>query len=188
MSQRKSVSLSLNCIISFQTLEGTDFTDVRPLFPPMMHTICLVYSHSKYFNSAARIIVLMTVSQYMSRWSGNINQYYSICRKFAICLLTWPGLFLTQCQFSKLRYGNRIDWKLFMSSFINLLSSKVEEALDKVKVSIRNLKEFRACFQEYKSRLPSYFTGDKIPKSWEFQVCLTVSGIFDLIFKLDVLL
>ena len=67
-------------------------------------------------------------------------------------------------------------------------SPKVEEALDKVKVSIRNLKEFRACFQEYKSRLPSYFTGDKIPKSWEFQVCLTVSGIFDLIFKLDVLL
>ena len=45
-----------------QTLEGTDFTDVRPLFPPMMHAICLVYSHSKYFNSAARIIVLMTVS------------------------------------------------------------------------------------------------------------------------------
>ena len=45
-----------------QTLEGSDFTDVRPLFPPMMHTICLVYSHSQYFNSAARIIVLMTAS------------------------------------------------------------------------------------------------------------------------------
>ena len=49
--------------LTLQTLEGTDFTDIRPLFPPMMHTICLVYSHSKYFNSAARIIVLMTVSQ-----------------------------------------------------------------------------------------------------------------------------
>ena len=67
LRERKSVRLCLNCIISFQALEGTDFTDVRPLFPPMMHTICLVYSHSKYFNSAARIIVLMTVSQYMSR-------------------------------------------------------------------------------------------------------------------------
>ena len=31
------------------------------------------------------------------------------------------------------------------------------------------MKEFKTCFQEYKSRLPSYFTGDKTPKSWEFQ-------------------
>jgi dynein heavy chain len=45
-----------------QTLENTDFTDVRPLFPPLMHTVCLVYSHSTYYNSAARIIVLMQVS------------------------------------------------------------------------------------------------------------------------------
>lgn len=36
-------------------------------------------------------------------------------------------------------------------------------------MSIRNLKEFKTCFQEYKSRLPSYFTGDKTPKTWEFQ-------------------
>jgi hypothetical protein len=47
---------------------------------------------------------------------------------------------------------------------------QVEEALDKVKVSIRNLKEFKTTFQDYKARLPSYFTGDKPPKSWEFQV------------------
>lgn len=26
----------------------------------MMHTVCLVYSHSQFYNSAARIIVLMT--------------------------------------------------------------------------------------------------------------------------------
>ena len=44
----------------FETLEATDFTDIRPLFPALMHTICLVYSHSAFYNSAARIIVLMT--------------------------------------------------------------------------------------------------------------------------------
>ena len=49
--------------LNIQTLEGSDFTDIRPLFPPMMHTICLVYSHSQYFNSAARIIVLITNKQ-----------------------------------------------------------------------------------------------------------------------------
>ena len=45
-----------------QAFETTDFTDVRPLFPPLLHTICLVYSSSKYYNTSARIIVLLTVS------------------------------------------------------------------------------------------------------------------------------
>ena len=46
---------------------------------------------------------------------------------------------------------------------------KVEEALDMVKIAIRNMKEFKTCFQEYKIKLPSYFV-DKPQKSWEFQV------------------
>ena len=57
----------------------------------------------------------------------------------------------------------------------SIFQIEVEEALDKVKVSIRNLKEFKSSFQEYKSKLPSYFTGDKTPKMWEFQVrCLVL--------------
>jgi hypothetical protein len=55
----------------------------------------------------------------------------------------------------------------------------VEEALEKVKVSIRNLKEFKTTFQDYKARLPSYFTGDKSPKTWEFQVRRRLPNIFD---------
>ena len=62
---------------------------------------------------------------------------------------------------------------------------QVEEGLDKVKISIRNLKEFKTCFQvyfsmdlhlicivqEYKTALPSYFTDQgKDARSWEFQV------------------
>ena len=52
----------------------------------------------------------------------------------------------------------------------SIFQIEVEEALDKVKVSIRNLKDFKTSFQDYKARLPSYFTGDKPPKTWEFQV------------------
>ena len=42
-----------------QVLGKTDFVDMRPLLPPLMHTICLVYTHSKYYNTNARIIILM---------------------------------------------------------------------------------------------------------------------------------
>ncbi len=47
----------------FQVLENTEFTDVRPLFPPLMHVVCLVYSNSTYYSSAARIIVLLQVKE-----------------------------------------------------------------------------------------------------------------------------
>ena len=47
---------------------------------------------------------------------------------------------------------------------------QVEEAADKVKKSQNVLKEFKSCFQKFKSQLPSYFTGDKKAKSWDFQV------------------
>ena len=56
-----------------QTLENTDFTDVRPLFPPLMHTVCLVYSHSTYYNSAARIIVLMQVISKLNNKQAEIK-------------------------------------------------------------------------------------------------------------------
>ena len=50
------------------------------------------------------------------------------------------------------------------------MNSKVEEALDMVKIAIRNMKEFKTCFQEYKTALPTYFPPDKPQKTWEFQV------------------
>ena len=43
----------------FQNLESQEFTDVKALFPPLLHLVCLVYSHSAYYNTAARIIILL---------------------------------------------------------------------------------------------------------------------------------
>ena len=43
----------------FQTLELADFPDIVPQLRPLMHCICVVYSSSQYYNSPARIIVLL---------------------------------------------------------------------------------------------------------------------------------
>ena len=53
-------SIKQKCFLSFQALESLEFPDIIPLLRPLMHTICLVYSHSTFYNSPARIIVLMT--------------------------------------------------------------------------------------------------------------------------------
>ena len=64
-----SALLSLSYLFEFytcnwffwpQSLESSDFPDIIPQLRPLMHTICLVYSNSTFYNSPARIIVLMT--------------------------------------------------------------------------------------------------------------------------------
>ena len=49
-------------MISSQIIEESEYTDLRPLFSPLFHVICLIYSNSKYYSSQARIIVLLQVS------------------------------------------------------------------------------------------------------------------------------
>ena len=45
--------------IPFKALEAAEFAELRPLFSPLMHTVCLIYSNSKHYNSPSRLIVLM---------------------------------------------------------------------------------------------------------------------------------
>ncbi|XP_075070448.1 dynein axonemal heavy chain 11 [Mixophyes fleayi] len=40
-------------------LEETDFPQIHVLIPPLFHTICLIWSHSSFYNTPARIIVLL---------------------------------------------------------------------------------------------------------------------------------
>ena len=54
-----TINASFKCF--GQNLEVQEFTDIRPFFPPLMHLVCLVYSHSAYYNTAARIIILLQV-------------------------------------------------------------------------------------------------------------------------------
>ena len=41
-----------------EMVAGANFDDVQRLLRPMMHCVCLIWGHSKYYCSAARIIVL----------------------------------------------------------------------------------------------------------------------------------
>ena len=40
-------------------MEEADFGELCPIFSPMMHVICLIFSTSKHYGSPARIIVLV---------------------------------------------------------------------------------------------------------------------------------
>ncbi|XP_035866411.1 dynein heavy chain 11, axonemal isoform X1 [Phyllostomus discolor] len=42
-----------------QCLQETQFPQARGLIAPLFHTICLIWSHSKFYNTPARVIVLL---------------------------------------------------------------------------------------------------------------------------------
>ena len=43
----------------FQDYEQAEFDESKKLLAPMMNALCLVWSHSEYYNTPARIIVLL---------------------------------------------------------------------------------------------------------------------------------
>ena len=43
----------------FEDMENAEFPDVRGQIGPLMHTVCLVWANSRYYNTPARLIVLL---------------------------------------------------------------------------------------------------------------------------------
>lgn len=42
-----------------QGLQEAEFPQTQILIAPLFHTICLIWSHSKFYNTPARVIVLL---------------------------------------------------------------------------------------------------------------------------------
>ena len=96
-----------------------------------MHTLCLVYTHSKYYNTTARIIILM---------QELCNLVISLARK-------------------------SLDPQ-------TIFHNEVEESLESIKIAVRNFKEFKACYQEYKAKLKTYFGPGETFRPWDFRETL----------------
>ncbi|XP_056405417.1 dynein axonemal heavy chain 9 [Hyla sarda] len=60
LSEAQDINLYLKPLQRhFEEIENVEFNEVKPLIVPLMHMLCLVWSQSKYYNTPARIIVLM---------------------------------------------------------------------------------------------------------------------------------
>ena len=107
----------ISWFLSLQGIEGVDFPELRPLLAPLMHTVlgttqfniyllfqcikvCLVYANSSYYNTTARIIVLMQVRLGSSFPSVSNNQH----RKLVIFSSMLQEDFWIQPQSFKSRY------------------------------------------------------------------------------------
>jgi len=60
LAEAQDINLHLKPLRSrFEDIEQVDFEEMQKLFEPMMHVVCLVWANSKYYNTPARIIILL---------------------------------------------------------------------------------------------------------------------------------
>ncbi len=146
LTEAQDITLFLKPLAKhFQLLEVCEFADIIPQMRPLMHCVCLVYSNSAFYNSPARIIVLM---------QETCNLLIDNARKYLD-----PG---------------------------SLFQVEVEEALDKVILTLKVFNSFRSAFREFKAKLPGYFKGDKKPKTWEFQEHLIFKRFDSFVDRLNI--
>ena len=49
----------------FDDLENVEFPEVKGHIAPLMHAVCLVWANSRYYNTPARLIVLLQETCYL---------------------------------------------------------------------------------------------------------------------------
>lgn len=64
----------------FEDMENAEFPDVRSQIGPLMHTVCLVWANSRYYNTPARLIVLLqeTANLLIQQVNGTLVSVLSI--------------------------------------------------------------------------------------------------------------
>lgn len=60
LAEAREISLYLSPLLkNFKTLEETDFSEAKSLMGPLIHTVGLAWSKSKYYQSSSKLIILL---------------------------------------------------------------------------------------------------------------------------------
>lgn len=110
-----------------EDFEQTEFDESEKMFAPLMHTVCLVWAHSSYYNTPGRIVVLL--------------------QEMCNMLIDMARNFLEPTEIFK---------------------NEVEEAIEKVRTSLKVVRAFRQCYEDHRVKIKDYFPEGKEPKEWEF--------------------
>ncbi|XP_007888401.2 dynein axonemal heavy chain 11-like [Callorhinchus milii] len=128
-------------------LEEVNFSEVEPLIPPLFHTICLIWSHSKYYCFPPRIIVLL--------------------QEFCNLLINQALNYLTPEEIFKV---------------------ELEEAQEKVRITIHILRSFKTCFHQHQLNISDYYSNSTAVKPWTFPPQLIFARLdrfFDRLLKIE---
>ncbi|XP_078083834.1 dynein axonemal heavy chain 11 [Mustelus asterias] len=128
VSEAEDIELHLRTLkYHLSNMEESNFSEIGPLIAPLFHTICLIWSHSRYYCFPSRIIVLLQ-------------------------------------EFCNLIINQALNYLIPEEIF----KVEIEEALEKVQLTIHVLKSFKNCFHQHRLKLFQYYSHTTEVKHWDF--------------------
>uniref|UniRef100_UPI00398F1A35 dynein axonemal heavy chain 11 n=1 Tax=Pristiophorus japonicus TaxID=55135 RepID=UPI00398F1A35 len=128
VSEAQDIELHLRALkYHLSHLEESNFPEIQPLIAPLFHTICLIWSHSRYYCFPSRIIVLLQ-------------------------------------EFCNLIINQALNYLIPEEIF----KVEIEEALERVQLTIHILKSFKNCFQQQRLKISWYYNNNMEVKLWDF--------------------
>ncbi|XP_067892376.1 dynein axonemal heavy chain 11 [Heterodontus francisci] len=128
LSEAQDIELHLRPLkYHLSHLEESNFPEIEPLIAPLFHTICLIWSHSRYYCFPSRIIVLL-------------QEFCNLIINQALNYLVPEEIFKVE----------------------------IEEALEKVQLTIHILKSFKNCFHQHRLSISWYYSNNMEVKLWDF--------------------
>lgn len=78
LAQARDISMHLGCLKKHIALIGeTDFSECIPLLKPLMHVVCLIWSHSEYYDQVKIIVLLKQISNLLILEVNDKRKYLS---------------------------------------------------------------------------------------------------------------
>jgi len=97
LAEAQDINLHLRPLRAhFEEIEQADFEDLQKHLEPMMHVVCLVWASSNYYNTPARIIILLQeicnliIVLVRRNHFVPMGELQSIVMSMSVCLSVYP--------------------------------------------------------------------------------------------------
>lgn len=118
-------------------MNSHEFSELITLFRPILHTLLLIWQHSKYYGTADRLLSLV-------RDIGNalVEQARKLCNGRCIC---W------QCKFDIVVFGEHLVTPA-LATGSEVMQMEPQQAADKLRLVLKVLGSFKSYFLLYKGK------------------------------------
>ncbi|KAJ8349889.1 hypothetical protein SKAU_G00250190 [Synaphobranchus kaupii] len=143
-------------------LEERNFTHMEPLIAPLFHTLCLIWSHSKYYCIPGHMVVLLQefcnllIEKEQKLVTGQFGKQWGIVSAADV----FGGTEQMEDMYTLQAFAYLIPEELF--------KMELEEGMERVQQTIHVIRTFKRSFHQHRAKISQYGRGGTEVKPWDF--------------------